>query len=298
MFLIDECQDTTEVMLEIFKLVNAKKKIMLGDTHQNIYSYMNTVNGFEVLHDTIKLKLTKSFRCTPGIAQEIERFGKKYFGSDFQFKGNENRTKMPDNPTKGYLSRSNGGLIENIIDKNNNKETYYLIRGIKEIFSLPVALHKINNNEHVNDIKFKYLKVLYKEYLNSDNLFSDYLTFLNEKMSKNIHLCSCINILLNIYSKKINIYDIIQETKFMSTNPNITLATAHTYKGQEADIIYLHNDLNAALGKALNTLYKMDILKDCFEITKLEATKEVIEMFNIYYVAMSRAKYELHNVRF
>ena len=47
LLILDECQDTTAVALEIFKLINAKKKLILGDRFQNIYSFMNTVNAFE-----------------------------------------------------------------------------------------------------------------------------------------------------------------------------------------------------------------------------------------------------------
>lgn len=101
LLILDECQDTTAVTLEIFKLLNAKKKIMLGDKYQNIYDFMDTVNAFEILTNTEDFRLTQSFRCSPKIAVEVEEFGKKYLDNNFKFKGTE---YIKDTGTVAHLS--------------------------------------------------------------------------------------------------------------------------------------------------------------------------------------------------
>lgn len=88
--IVHNCQDTTGVTLEIIKLINSKKKLFLGDKHQNIYEFMETVNAFDVLDNTIKLKLTKSFRCNQYIGEIVQEFGKKHLDDNFIFTGNEN----------------------------------------------------------------------------------------------------------------------------------------------------------------------------------------------------------------
>ena len=45
LLILDECQDVVNVTFEIFKLIKAKRKLILGDSYQNIYSFMNTKIG-------------------------------------------------------------------------------------------------------------------------------------------------------------------------------------------------------------------------------------------------------------
>ena len=69
--MLDEAGDTTGVSLEIFKLIKAKKKIMVGDPDQNIYTFMNTINGFDMLkNEGVLLTLSQSFRVSIEIAKE------------------------------------------------------------------------------------------------------------------------------------------------------------------------------------------------------------------------------------
>lgn len=78
----------------------------------------------------------------------------------------------------------------------------------------------------------------------------------------------------------------------MNDNPNIILSTVHAYKGLEADKVYINEDLNEALVKAIKA--KKDFYNNNKKSTPLP--KYIINEFNTYYVALSRAKVELVNV--
>ena len=64
--LLDEAQDTNAVTLSIFTL-NSCKKILVGDTSQNIYGFRDTINALETMPTTYEKSLTYSFRCKQSI---------------------------------------------------------------------------------------------------------------------------------------------------------------------------------------------------------------------------------------
>ena len=88
--ILDEINDVTAVSLEIFKLINAPKKLGLGETNQAIYEFLNLVNGFNLLKDeATTLKFTQSYRCSIDVAERIENKMRKVMDKNFRFKGTE-----------------------------------------------------------------------------------------------------------------------------------------------------------------------------------------------------------------
>ena len=85
MVILDEINDVTSVFLEIFKLIDAPKKIGLGETHQAIYKFLNLADGFEELKDVPVMGLTQSFRCSEKIAERIQTFMRADAVDDFTF---------------------------------------------------------------------------------------------------------------------------------------------------------------------------------------------------------------------
>jgi len=285
--LLDEAQDTTAVTLEIFKNIHAKKKIMLGDTYQNIYSFMDTVNGFKVLKDTINLQLTKSFRCDEAIAEKVEDFGILAFNPTFRFKGTN--SSMPSNPTTSYISRTNAALIDRMNECHENNITYSLVRPIKEIFELPLALIMVNSGKSLYSNKYKFLEQEYKIYSNDINLryeYKNYYSYLQHK-TQDIAVINACRLLLAFYTKGINIFDVMKTAEKMRPNKNTILTTAHAFKGLETDIVYLENDINVC------TKNSLEMLKIVTDIDNLDSVH--IENLNTYYVALSRARHKLYN---
>ena len=287
LLILDECQDTTAVTLEIFKLINAKRKVIFGDKFQNIYSFMNTVNAFEELDDLHILKLTKSFRCNLTIANTIEEYGKNYLEPSFIYTGNEFLDTTND--TTAFITRTNANLINRMYELLFKGFTFKLTRNINEIFALPIALLNASSGRPVFDKRYKYLQ---KEFLNYSNVKRDFSSFFQyiTMITNDIVLENTCKLLTNFATRRINLYDIKQQVQNMKTNPKIILTTAHAFKGLEADSVYIEDDLNNSVNRTIKKI-KSGATKDAL-------AKEDVEDLNTYYVALSRARYNLSNVNY
>lgn len=302
LLILDECQDTTAVTLEIFKLINAKRKVMFGDKYQNIYSFMNTVNAFEELHDLNLLRLTKSFRCNPYIADIVDVYGQKYLEDDFIYAGNEN--VEPTNTFQmAYITRTNAMLIERMHHLLGENQTFTLTRNVNEIFSLPMALLNAANGRPVFDKKHKYLE---KEYKNFDQLRRNYRNFyeyINLIMEDSL-LESVTKMLMNFANKRIDIYSlknaVVKMQKERRENPNVVLTTAHAFKGLEMDSVFIEDDLNNSVNRTIQRMRELQPIVSAPEIldTKAFLSKEQKEDLNTYYVALSRARTAITNVEY
>lgn len=292
LFVFDEVQDVIPVTLEIFNLINADVKIVFGDKFQNIYSFMDTVNAFEELQDVYELKLTKSFRCCPNIAEQVEKYGKKYLENDFIYTGNNNLSKR--DRTIVYLSRYNATLINRIHYCITNNISFRTSKPLNTIFELPIALLNANAGKPVYSNKYKYLEHEYYNYLDQTyyKRFFDYI--INVVDDNNINYM--IEIIRNMYSKGINIFELFSKAKeLVDYDSNVTLSTIHTFKGLEADKVILEDDINNTIN---NIIYNNNINTNNISEHRKILTKDVKEILNLYYVALSRARYEIENVRY
>ena len=278
LLILDECQDTTAVTLEIFKNIKAKKKIILGDTYQNIYSFIDTVNGFKLLNNTIDLKLTKSFRCNVDIANKVEIYGKQFLGEDFVFTGVEREDC--DILTKSYIARTNASLVYRMHEMHLNHQNYTLTRPINEIFELPIALFMASKGKTVLNKKYKYLEKEYEKFeLEGLNKITSFYKYLNEVV-KDIQLKSAVGLLSNFNNRNINLFEVQSKAKLIRPNKNTVLTTAHAFKGLETDYVYIEDSLNSSVTNLLNAE---------------DLSTEDEENLNIYYVAISRARLSLDN---
>ena len=267
MIIYDEVQDCTAVTLEIFKLINAKKKLILGDKFQNIYSYMNTVNGFDLLTNTRELNLTKSFRCNPVIAEDVQSYGRKWLDTNFQFTGNENLTEEEDGSIV-YLSRTNSAMIERMAKLLQTGQSFSTIRSIDDIFTLPITLIYAASGKPVSVYRYKYLE---REYLKFTQQ-TQYTKFFEYCLRLNIEeLSAAITALRKLSDLDINIFDLKNKAKEMKANKNIILSTTHAFKGLEMSTAVL----DSGMAKSI----------------KSESATQ--QDFNLYYVAMTRAKNKL-----
>lgn len=280
--MVDEAGDLSEVTIEVFKLLKAPKKIMVGDPHQNIYAFMNTVNGFEVLKDVgITMELSQSFRVREDIARRIESFCQKYMDKNMHFRGVPIEDTTPKN--RIYLSRTNSQLIQRMIQLHEDKIQYSTLRDPKEIFALPLALITISSGKPIYKTEFKYLERDYAEFTANENLQKIYKRFhayLREVHGDDQNLITALR-LLETHSYK-TIFDTYNLAKGQPKKQQaIILATAHVSKGGTYDSVYIENDLN-------NTVQKI------VDKGGPETEEDMIEL-NLYYVATTRCRLELLN---
>lgn len=280
--IFDECQDVTAVSLEIFKLINAKKKVILGDTHQNIYSFMDTVNAFRELDNLSLLRLTKSFRCNEDIASRVQLFGRKHLEPDFKFTGNS-EVVPGHTPKVAFITRTNAALIARMSKLIESGKSFTLTRGISEIFSLPTALLNASKGNPVYDKKYKYFETEYKNYSERKRDYINYYDYLLS-VTEDPLLEYVIKLLSQLSAKKINIFTLKEKALNLKPDKDIVLTTAHAFKGLEADAVFLEDDLNSSVNRAI--------------LRKSELDKSAKEDLNTYYVAMSRAKTKLLNERY
>ena len=295
LFIFDEVQDVVPVSLEIFKLINAKRKLMLGDKHQNIYSFMNTVNAFNLLDNTIPLNLTKSFRCNEFVADIIDGYGKQYLDTSFSFKGNDSINKKNVFEI-AYITRTNAMLIQRMHELLIENTSFTLTRNVNEIFALPIALLNASNGREVFDKKYKYLEKEYKNYLKVSDKFSNYFNYISF-ITEDSLLANVVKTLTTFNKKRINIYDLKKKVQALKANPNVILTTAHAFKGLEADHVYIEDDLNSSVNKTIQRIKELSIIlpsEDKGNINKFLSIEQ-IEDLNTYYVALSRARVSITN---
>jgi superfamily I DNA/RNA helicase len=279
LLMLDEAGDTTGVILEVFKLMPATKKVMVGDPQQNIYSFMHTINGFEALYDEGKLlPLSKSFRVSEEIAEQVEHFCHAYLDTNMVFKGSP---QLKKSETFAYISRTNSMLIERMIKLNKKNEQYCLTRDAKEIFSLILTLINLKRDSVIYDRRYKFLVdelIEYEESPEHQRNYDSFRSFLMSNYGEEPSIKQACNI-LNKYSIS-TIYDTYNRAKSMPKRAAITLTTAHSSKGCEYDEVYIEEDLNTVIAK-------------CNEATIL--TNEIQTEYRLYYVACTRARLKLHN---
>ena len=127
-------------------------------------------------------------------------------------------------------------------------------------------------------------------------VYKDFFDYLNVKIPDDICLVSATNLLREM---SCNIFELKKRVGFVlkKPNPNIILSTAHTFKGLEADSVYIMNDLkeikDILIGKIIK--YREENPDISLNYIRRELTRDEVENLNIYYVAISRAK---HTLRF
>lgn len=126
--LFDEGQDASEAMLDIF-LSQKATKVIVGDSHQQIYGWRYAVNSLEkVNYDSYNL--SASFRFDQQIAELAKDVisWKKHLksSSDILITGVGKRGKIK---TRAVIARTNAGLlvkaIELLIEKKEIKSVYF-----------------------------------------------------------------------------------------------------------------------------------------------------------------------------
>lgn len=283
--ILDECQDTPEVTLEIFKMIHAKKKIILGDTYQNIYGFMDTINAFKLLDNTIDLKLTKSFRCSPKIAETVQKFVRKYMNKDYVFTG----TATEDiDDTIVYLFRNNSNLVSDLIDIIIAKEPFNTVRNPSELLETALALEQVIEEGKTEIKKYKFIENEAHRFRLNSSKKRNYEYFFQHILEKycGSEIAAGVDLYKKIVKSPLNIQQIIEIINQNNENKHKKIfSTVHTFKGLEANTAIINDSLNGSIQKALN---KKVTLKKKDPNTKIP--NEIEEEFNIYYTALTRAK--------
>lgn len=282
--LFDEGQDASSAMLDVF-LKQKATKVIVGDTHQQIYGWRFAVNSLSKA-DFTSFNLSTSFRFSQNIADlamEVLKWKKVIdLETPFQISGKALRGKIR---TKAVIARTNLGLllkaIEYVIEKKTVKNIYFegnisSYTYADEGASLYDVLSLYNNKHRL--IKDK----LIKEMRNMQEL-EEYID-----KTEDVQLGMMVEIVKEYGNKIPKIIKAIKETHIDNDdkeNAEMIFTTVHRCKGMEYDAIQIVDDFitKEKLEKLVN-----DGKQDERNLGKLN------EEINLLYVAITRSKRSIH----
>lgn len=282
--LFDEGQDASPAMLDIF-FKQAATKVIVGDTHQQIYSWRYAVNSLEKA-DFKTLNLTTSFRFSQDIANlagEVLKWKshiEKYDPVTISGKG-----IIKENKSKAVLARTNLGLllkaIEYVTEKKNVKRIYFegninSYTYADEGASLYDVLSLYNGNRNrIRDKLIQSMNSLYEleEYIDK---------------TEDVQLSMMVEIVKEYGNEIPGIIKSIKERHIDNDEKEkaeIIFSTVHRCKGMEYDSVQLVNDFitEEKLKKIKNESKEKEV-----NVSKLS------EEINLLYVAITRTKNTIH----
>jgi F-box protein, helicase, 18 len=278
--LFDEAQDASAAMLDVF-LKQAATKVIVGDTHQQIYGWRYAINSlekanFETYH------LSTSFRFGQDIANlAMETLQWKDYVEEYKPLKITGKGTSKAKTTKAVIARTNLGLllkaIEVVTEKNKVKTLYFegninSYTYADDGASLYDVLNLYNGKRHlIRDTLIASMK-------NIDEL-EEYI-----EKAEDVQLSMMVEIVKE-YGNEIP--DIIKRIKDKHVandekdKADVVFSTVHRCKGMEYDEVELVNDFtNETKIEKVAEDNKKEPLKNA----------KTIEEINLLYVAITRAK--------
>lgn len=286
--MLDEAQDTNEVTLGIFEKISAKTKIFVGDRHQQIYSFRGSKNALEKIDCNKEFYLSTSFRFNDLIANYANILLQNFKNEEVKIDGSSDENS-DDIKTNAYISRTNASLISIIAKRIETRKPFVTVRNPDEIFNLTIEVYYFFNNQSDDIRKNRFLK----DFQNEDDL-SDYA-----KEVEDFELKSAIKVAREYKENIFNFKEIAQ--KFYKAwqnrelngfdkrlNEILFLTTAHTSKGLEWDRVIVADDFNDFADLILDM--GCNSLSDFKRQQGNSKNLELLDEFNLFYVAVTRAK--------
>ena len=282
--MLDEAGDLNEVTLAIFQLLPSPRKIAVGDQHQNIYQFNETINCFNVLNGQGALfHLTKSFRVAPDIASRVQHFCRRYLDPTMKFTGTP---QLSTPQTFAYLTRTNSALIAHMITCVNAKRQFGLVRKPDEIFRMALMVCSFKYQSFITVASYNHLQSDIDEYYENLELHKplSLLQYIADLHDHDEPLLQAIKLVQRHgASAIINAYNVAKQCS--KVPQPYMLATGHSCKGLEFDEVHIAEDLNQSVRKITSA--------QSFNPSAISDVDR--EALNIYYVACTRARINLIN---
>ena len=275
--IVDEAQDINEIQLEIARELTSEggKLLLVGDPHQNIYSWRGAYNQLLTIED--KLYLNYSYRFPGGsLIEELANVILKLKGEQIPIVG---KGKQKGVGTKAYISRTNAELIEKAIELASENIPFEFIRPPEEVMNLPLDIYR----------RFVRRQPPLKEFwlMNFASLadLKDYA-----EKAEDIEVESALA-LLETYRNPEKILDLIE--MYNTAGAPIKLATAHSSKGLEFDMVEMLDDFPNLHDWMLQKWSDWNQVMWEYRMGLQDAV-EFIEELNLQYVAITRARQQLY----
>lgn len=271
--LFDEAQDASGSMLDVI-LNQDCKKIMVGDPHQQIYSFRYAVNSMEKL-DFPEYMLSQSFRFGEDIADIAKTIIKQLKQEPIKIKGVKEKeckiefyNQKPLDKKTAIIARTNVGIIEYLL-------LHFLDKNIKIYFEggnvngyIP-PLFKIYD---LINLDRGYRDRIRNSLIRSMKSLDDYKKYAQK--ASDAEALILINLYENFGYDSVYYLQMVKDmaVKYQE-DADYTVSTVHKAKGMEYDTVYL-----------------LDDFVDDTAIEKHDFSPCIKEEFNILYVAVTRAK--------
>lgn len=235
MILLDEGQDSSMCVLDIFNNQNHAKRVLVGDDRQSIYQWRGSVNAMKLTDSSFKrMNLSQSFRYGDSIAKVAEQILKgavtvKGFNKILSVVGDD-----VVNKEKPYtvLYRTNAALLTEAVDHlealeagMTNKQLKIEI-DVQDFVKIVISAQALYEGR-MKDVKHESIV----PYTSFDELI--------EAGEEDGELKRVAAIVGGGRGKKV--IDLL-EYYVAPKNPHITFTTAHKSKGLEYDQVILAND--------------------------------------------------------
>ena len=281
--LFDEGQDASPAMLDVF-LKQKAVKVIVGDTHQQIYSWRYAVNSLEKA-DFKTYHLSTSFRFSQDIANlAMEILKWKSHLNDYKPLPIIGKGSNKTDKAKATLARTNLGLllkaIEYVTEKKKVKQIYFegninSYTYADEGTSLYDVLNLSNGKHHrIKDVLLKQMRDL-------EDL-EEYITKTEDgQLSMMVEIVKEYGDDIPAIIKTIKDKHVSNEEK---DKAEMVFSTVHRCKGMEYDSVEIVNDF----------ISEEKILKLKIDPQDLVGNAKLSEEINLLYVAVTRTKNEIH----
>lgn len=282
--LFDEGQDASPAMLDIFLNQDHATRVIVGDTHQQIYRWRFAINSLEQVHEFTDFDLTQSFRLNTHLSKLAEAIIHYKFLFTNQLKiriagvGKHRSTKV-----KATIGRTNLALLVKAIDmlvENGEIESVYFEGNFSSYTYAQDGGSIYDVLSLYNDYKQGIRDKLIRSMPNMDALET------YAEKTDDAELKTIIEIVKK-YGRKLPY--LIKELKQRHVpdqekkKADMVFSTVHRCKGMEYDEVTLLDDF-----------ITQDSIEKLFKEEGTQVAEALTEEINLLYVAVSRTKNKLH----
>lgn len=280
--LLDEAQDTNPCLHAIYECFDGRK-VLVGDTHQNIYSFRGAMNAMKATRGE-KHALTASFRFGPSIAHVANALLSTFKGEVLALQGygeSDPANRHVQNIPTAILLRTNAGLFDTAAElMKTHAKTMGFVGGFKSY-----------NPDQIMDTFYLMMgqpRFIKDPFIKGFNRYDDFVGYAELTDDKEIK--SRIRV-VEKYEKAIpsimeKLWAIDEQAAQEGRKPFVALTTAHRSKGLEWPQVILGHDFGALMekGRPLTPFWMPEDSK---------STPLPEEEANLMYVAATRARTHL-----
>jgi len=273
--MVDEGQDINPVTADFLLSQispdnpNSPSLIIVGDSHQQIYSFRGAKDTLKKLESTKTFYIRRSFRFDNNIARSANMVLEVMKGEENKIVGTSvDPAKKPkfDRNNFTFIGRTNGGIFAKAVEFHKKKKLGFVggVQGYR-LNIIKDAFYLWNNKR----------SKIFDTYIRSFNSFDSLKRYAQDV--EDVELLAIVKI-VESYEHKIPrlVEDIITEAVDVD-DAEITLTTAHKAKGLEWDNVHLLPD------------FKDFVVEDEF----VDPNELDPDEINLVYVAMTRTKNKL-----